>query len=187
VSEPSLRTSTIPVDWLSPMELFIVVVVVVGAILLVIAASTGKQHPVRRPYYPPRQRPGEAPVSPPESRSKDLEAAVLPYYCKPYLLSHGEMAFFRVLRQALPPGCLSFAKVRLADLINCSDEVWGAGGWRIGAKHVDFAITNASNSKILLAIELDDRSHAMPSRSERDILLDRACRWPGGSRCLSWL
>jgi Protein of unknown function (DUF2726) len=53
------------------------------------------------------------------------------------------------------------------------------GGMRISGKHVDFVVAYASNSETLIAIELDDCSHASPSRMERDVLLDRACRTAG--------
>jgi hypothetical protein len=104
------------------MELILILGISVFLILLVIAIYPGKQA-VRRytvsPHHPPRQ----APSPTPDRRFTDLEAANLPYYRRQYLLSQGEMAFYRVLRLSLPPGCVSFAKVRLADLINCSDEV----------------------------------------------------------------
>jgi very-short-patch-repair endonuclease len=66
-------------------------------------------------------------------------------------------------------------KVRLADVINCSGEDWKQGfGGRISQKHLDFVIADAASTAIVLAIELDDRSHRRADRQQRDTFVDRA-------------
>ena len=99
----------------------------------------------------------------------------LPYYSREFLLSRGEMAFYRVLVRALPPGLVVCPKVRLADLINCPGDAWRQGfGGRISGKHVDFVLADAATLGIRLVIELDDRSHARSDRRDRDTFVDRA-------------
>ena len=99
----------------------------------------------------------------------------LPYYSRKFLLSRGEMAFYRVLVRALPPGVVICPKVRLADLINCPGDAWRAGyGGRISGKHVDFVLADAGTLGIRLVIELDDRSHQRSDRRDRDSFVDRA-------------
>jgi hypothetical protein len=99
----------------------------------------------------------------------------LPYYSRQFLLSRGEMAFYRVLTRALPPGLVICPKVRLADLIGCSGDAWRAGyGGRIAGKHVDFVLADAGTLGIRLVIELDDRSHQRSDRRDRDMFVDCA-------------
>lgn len=104
----------------------------------------------------------------------------LPYYSREYLLSRGEMAFYRVLVRALPPGLVVCPKVRLADLINCPGDAWRQGfGGRIAGKHVDFVLAHAGTLGIRTVIELDDRSHGRSDRRERDTFVDRALEAAG--------
>jgi hypothetical protein len=99
----------------------------------------------------------------------------LPYYSREFLLSKGELAFFNVLRLAIPADVMIAPKVRLSDLIACSAEAWKAGfGGRISQKHVDFVLVDSTSTAILLVIELDDRSHRQAKRRERDIFVDAA-------------
>ena len=104
----------------------------------------------------------------------------LPYYSRQFLLSRGEMAFYRVLVRALPPGVVVCPKVRLADLINCPGDAWRAGyGGRISGKHVDFVLADAGTLGIRMVVELDDRSHQRSDRRERDAFVDRALEAAG--------
>lgn len=104
----------------------------------------------------------------------------LPYFSRQFLLSRGEMAFYRVLVRALPPGLMICPKVRLADLINCPGDAWRQGyGGRIAGKHVDFVLADAGTLGIRMVIELDDRSHARTNRRERDVFVDRALEAAG--------
>lgn len=106
-------------------------------------------------------------------------ASRLPYYSRECLLSRGEMAFYRVLVRALPPGLIVCPKVRLADL-NCPGDAWRQGfGGRIAGKHVDFVLAHAGTLGIRMVIEPDDRSHARSDRRERDTFIDRALEAAG--------
>lgn len=94
-----------------------------------------------------------------------------------YLLTRNESAFFRVLVSVLDDRCLVSCKVRLADIITCSEGAWRLGNAnRIAQKHVDFVISDASTSRIRAAIELDDRSHQAPKRRQRDAFVNSLFR-----------
>jgi hypothetical protein len=99
----------------------------------------------------------------------------LPYFSREHLLSQGELAFYHALRRAVPQHLMICPKVRLADVIHCSGEAWKQGfGGRISQKHLDFVIADAASTAILLAIELDDRTHQRADRQARDEFLERA-------------
>ena len=86
-----------------------------------------------------------------------------------FLLTMNEAAFFRVLAAVIGDRYLISCKVRLADIITCGDRDWRRGhANRIAQKHVDFVVTDIRSSRIVAAIELDDRSHLRPERRSRD-------------------
>ena len=106
--------------------------------------------------------------------------APLPYFSKDRLLSKGELAFYRVLRQILPPSLSASMKVRLSDVIGCTGAGWRSGfGAKISQKHIDFVLVDAATTDIRLAIELDDRTHQRPDRRDRDTFVDRALATAG--------
>jgi very-short-patch-repair endonuclease len=88
-------------------------------------------------------------------------------------------------RRALVLGCLShavdsrypiFAKVRLGDLLTVPRgtlKFWTHRN-RIHRKHVDFVLCAPDDLTPLLAIELDDGSHARLDRRARDACVDAA-------------
>lgn len=98
-----------------------------------------------------------------------------PYYSKDTLMSATELAFFHALSKAITAQQLIAPKVRLGDVIGCSEKDWARRhGPRISAKHLDFVLIDRQSSRILLAIELDDKSHERADRKARDIFLNRA-------------
>jgi len=99
----------------------------------------------------------------------------LPYFPRDYLLSKGELAFYRVLRQVLPPRLHVSFKARLSDVIGCPGWAWKQGfGSRISQKHIDFVVVDADTTAVRFVIELDDRSHRRRDRQARDLFVDRA-------------
>jgi hypothetical protein len=99
----------------------------------------------------------------------------LPYFSKEFLLSKGELAFYDVLRRSVPPGIGISMKVRLADVIGCSGAAWKEGyGGKITQKHLDFVLFDIETTRIVAAVELDDRSHRRADRQERDGFLEQA-------------
>ena len=98
------------------------------------------------------------------------------YQPRRYLLTRNEAAFFRVLVSLVGNRYQISCKVRLADIVTCSDRDWNRGhGNRIAQKHLDFVLSCPTSSRIVAAIELDDRSHRNPARQERDLFLNRLC------------
>lgn len=105
----------------------------------------------------------------------------LPYQKKWYLLSPAERDFYETLRQAAGDHYLIFAKVRLLDLLwlpqNLSNRQTHIN--RVQAKHVDFVLCHPQTVAPALVIELDDTSHQLPERQERDTFLNEVLRCAG--------
>jgi len=103
-----------------------------------------------------------------------LEA--LPYRRKDYLLSKAERSFFGVLRQAVGDEYLIFAKVRLADLVWIPKATQSRQKHlnRVTPRHIDFVLCDHDAIRPLLAIELDDSSHARSDRRSRDAFVEAA-------------
>ena len=102
------------------------------------------------------------------------------YRSRQFLLSRNELAFFLALRCALGQRWHLFAKVRLADVIACPDSKWEkTPGRRIAQKHVDFLVCHPDTTRIIAAIELDDRTHERPLRRQRDVFLNDVFRRAG--------
>ncbi len=95
------------------------------------------------------------------------------YFLRQWLVSRGECVFYQALRQAVPKNVIICLKVRMSDLVNCSGQAWKAGyGAKITQKHIDFVLADAETTAIVLAIELDDKSHRRSDRQERDVFVD---------------
>ncbi len=109
-----------------------------------------------------------------------LGRADLPYVAAPALLTAAERAFFLALRQAVAADFQLFAKVRLGDIIQVQSGVTGkrrfAALGRITSKHADFVLCDPRSFTATLVIELDDRSHLLPSRQKRDEFFDAALK-----------
>lgn len=116
-----------------------------------------------------------------------LRKESFPFHARGTLLSDAELDFFHVLECALPDQVVIAPKVRLGDVIGCSEADWQAGhGPKISAKHLDFVLFDRRTGRICGAIELDDRTHDRPDRQQRDRFLHQALtaagvpllRWP---------
>src|SRR5437868_10188336 len=97
-----------------------------------------------------------------------MDIALRPFIRRKYLLTRAEKSFYNVLRKVVAPHAV-LAKVRLADLIESDKRhrLWRANFNRICAKHIDFVVCDAALAPII-AVELDDSSHCLPDRAERD-------------------
>lgn len=94
-----------------------------------------------------------------------------------FLLTQNEAAFFRVLTAVVADRFRISCKVRLADIITCSDRDWKLGyANRISQKHIDFVVSCAQTSRIVACIELDDCSHRRRERRGRDAFVNRLFR-----------
>lgn len=97
----------------------------------------------------------------------------MPYRSRRGLLSRGELAFYTVLRDAV---CGRFGisiKPRLADVVWCPPRLFrSAAGARVSQKHLDFVLYDMNSTAVVMAVELDDRSHARKERRSRDRFVD---------------
>ncbi|HKQ47580.1 MAG TPA: DUF2726 domain-containing protein [Phycisphaerae bacterium] len=104
----------------------------------------------------------------------------MPYTSRETLLSRGEAAFHGPLQEAVGGQYLIMCKVRVADVLTCTDADWRRGhGGAISQKHLDFVLCEPASTRIVLAIELDDRSHEAEHRRRRDLFLNEALEVAG--------
>ncbi len=109
-----------------------------------------------------------------KKRKVDLSS----YKKKEKIMNESEQALFISLRKALGDEYVVLSKVRIEDFVevskkNVSDynNRWSLRG-RIKSRHVDFLICDLTNTKPLLAIELDGKSHNDAQRQSRDQFVD---------------
>lgn len=117
-------------------------------------------------------------VSAQRTNQETSEPRDRPQYEAADFFSPAERSFFGVLQQAVSADFIIFAKVRLADIVhpvkNPSRSAWQSAFNRITGKHVDFILCDPASLYVLLALELDDRSHGTLERGFRDNLVDSA-------------
>lgn len=98
-----------------------------------------------------------------------------PYFARGTLLTKAELQFYKVLKAVVRDQYDVSCKVRLGDIINCTEYYWHKGyGPKISAKHIDFVLHDPTTSNIILCIELDDKSHNRPDRIKRDKFVNGA-------------
>ncbi len=106
-----------------------------------------------------------------EKKSEEKPEFSDKYVSKP-ILTDREYKFYKKLKPlAEEYGLQILMKIRLADLVEPVDKDnnpdWTACFNKIKSKHIDFALIN-SDTEIIALIELDDSTHDMPERVERD-------------------
>ena len=103
-----------------------------------------------------------------------------PYEKRKSLLTDSELRFYGVLRKSAEDWAIC-SMVRIADLIRVKPDTPKRQAWlnRILAKHVDFVLCNPETMEVVLAIELDDRSHQRADRVERDEFVNDAFKAAG--------
>jgi len=89
-------------------------------------------------------------------------------------LSPAELEFKNYLHRNLPENIEIHCKVRLADILKTETSYR-----RIIMMHVDFALFEKNTSKIVLVIELDDKSHGTEKAKERDSIKNSALQENG--------
>ncbi len=100
-----------------------------------------------------------------------------PYRKAESLLTRCELAFFHQLLAEADGRLLICPKVRLADLFqNVTSD---AARNRINQKHVDFVLCCPDTLAPALVIELDDSSHTLPDRQERDVFVNTCLKGAG--------
>lgn len=96
-----------------------------------------------------------------------------------FLNTKAEQNFFTQLSRKLPEDCKLMCKVRLADLCLPENHKNVTGFNKIARKHVDFVVIDSFSSKVLYAIELDDKSHLKMDAIRRDKEKDYALKSSG--------
>ena len=100
----------------------------------------------------------------------------MPYIARERLVTNSELKFYRTLRKAVMDDWEIFAMVRIADILRVKPSAKNKRTWvnKILAKHIDFVLCEPSSLKIVMAIELDDKSHERQDRIERDQFVNEA-------------
>ena len=105
------------------------------------------------------------------------------YRRKGNLLTDSELNFYHVLKEIVHPNETVFAKVRQADLIEVIGEKHQPHFWpwfnKISQRHVDFVICDKNTTAPKTIIELNDRSHDLPNRRNRDAEVREAFKYTG--------
>jgi hypothetical protein len=108
-----------------------------------------------------------------EDESEKLEPEILPYHLRDDFLSNAETSFFQVLKTMTGNHLIICPQVSLSAVFFVSrGESFQAYQNKIDRKRVDFLLCDSNTLKPLLAIELDDSSHARPDRQERDSFVE---------------
>jgi len=98
-----------------------------------------------------------------------LQRGRLPYHSAGTLLTRTELAFYKVLDEVAGQHFKVLFKVRLGDVVRCSDALWNRGfGHKIATQHIDFVLVDHQSARIRLCIELDDPSHNTRRGQRRD-------------------
>ncbi len=101
-------------------------------------------------------------------------------YQRGRFLSANEKSFLRTLDAALGLNYRAFAQVRLAEIANLAESANVQLRRRalnaVMAKSVDFVICDVLTLDPVAAIEVDDRSHLLPERGDRDAFVNRSSR-----------
>ena len=98
-----------------------------------------------------------------------------PYHQVDEFISAAELNFFFNLKAVVGDSFQLFSKVRLGDLFYAKTGEFGKNrGYtnKINQKHVDFLLCDSKTLKPILGIELDDKSHQVAKRQERDDFID---------------
>lgn len=113
-------------------------------------------------------------------KKKQTESgAAYSYIRKSELLSGAERSFFGVLVLSVSEHGTVLTKIRVADVLTpkkTSDKAtWQKAFNSISAKHFDFVVCEPSSLTPIVAVELDDSSHASKSAARSDLVKDSAC------------
>lgn len=103
-----------------------------------------------------------------------------PYQPAGPLFSAAERSFLGVLDTAVGAEYRVFGKVRVADVAKVRPGLGNSARQgalnRIAAKHFDFVVCRASDLGVVMAVELNDKSHASKRAQSRDDLLAKVCQ-----------
>lgn len=116
----------------------------------------------------------------PSRRFRAFQAAS--YTRQRYLFTKDEWTFYQTLKEAVQSELLIMGKIRMADLLAVDRRKVRASRARfsafakISSKHIDYTLVDPSSGRIILCIELDDKSHQRQDRKDRDKFVNEAFR-----------
>lgn len=111
----------------------------------------------------------------PISEKDDKSKNIYNYRRKDFLMSRPEHEFFDILGSILGNQYYIFPQVHLSTILDnkVKGQNWRGAFRHVDEKSVDFVICDKAYIKPLLAIELDDSSHTISDRREKDLEKDR--------------
>lgn len=97
------------------------------------------------------------------------------YERKQFLLTRSEQQLFHTLVAAVGREYCIFTQIHLSSLLQHKvvGQSWRGAFRHIDEKSVDFVLCDKRDISPLLAIELDDVTHELPDREERDAEVER--------------
>ena len=97
------------------------------------------------------------------------------YRKQEYLMTQAEHKCFNALEQAVGDVYYIFPQVHLPSILDhkIKGQNWRGAFSHINQKSVDFVLCDKIKLNPILAIELDDWSHALPERKERDGMVEQ--------------
>lgn len=94
-------------------------------------------------------------------------------------MTPAERSFFGILHGSLSNDFSIFSKVRVSDVFlptkGLTRSIRTIARNKIQSKHFDFVLCDKNTLGIVAVIELDDSSHQLSNRIERDQLIDAIC------------
>jgi very-short-patch-repair endonuclease len=103
------------------------------------------------------------------------------YTKKEYLMTQSERECFYVLHKIIGDTYYIFPQIHLSSFLEhkIKGQSWFGAFKHINEKSVDFILCDKQNLSIRLAIELDDKSHELETRKERDREVERILKSAG--------
>lgn len=100
------------------------------------------------------------------------------YIARRHIMTKREEMFFRVLCEIFESKCWIIPQVHLSKLLDhkIKGQNWQGAFSHINGKSVDFVLLRKSNLSVLCAVELDDQTHQLHKRQERDSEVERVFR-----------
>ncbi len=92
------------------------------------------------------------------------------YIGRGHIMTKREEKFFRMLNEIFHDKCYVVPQVHLSSLLNhkVKGQNWNAAFSHINGKSVDYVLLRCHDLSVLCAVELDDASHDITCRVERD-------------------
>ncbi|EOJ4661915.1 DUF2726 domain-containing protein [Escherichia coli] len=118
-------------------------------------------------------------------KSHALQYDAFQFYQKKNFMSNRERRFFKLIYDEFHQDFFVFSQVRMVDIIvpifdkNTQYNSFIKAFRSISQYHIDFLIVNKNDFSIICAIELDDYSHDLPDRVDRDQKVNMIFKFTG--------